>query len=262
MRRFALALLAFLALVPARADDALFIGNSFTFGAAVKGLQADGGVPAMVAAIANAKGHNLTARMVAAGGKNFAYHLAQPVTAEALAQTWQVVTLQDYSNRATQVGDPAGFMSDGLEFGRRIAVHSPKATIILYETWPAPPGLYYKIGPGAAFAGPDAMLAQIHDNYGKLRDALAAQQPGRDVRVAPVGTAWRRSAVENPLLNLYALDRHHGNARGYYLAALVIEKTIFHDTAAGAPTTFFNGAIVIPPVEAARLQAVADEVVK
>jgi hypothetical protein len=248
------------AAVTAHADDALFFGNSFTFGATVKPIQANGGVPAMVSAIATARGHQLTSKMIAAGGKNFAYLLALPETTTEFAKTWQYVTLQDYSNRATQVGDPKAFLSEGLEFGRRIATNSPKATIILYETWPPPAGSYYGKGVGTVFARPDAMMAQIHDNYGQLRDALAAQAPGRDVRVALVGTAWQRALAENPGLNLYALDRHHGNVMGYYLAALVIEETMFHESVQGAPATFFNGTVVVPPDDVAKLQAVADEV--
>ncbi len=105
------------------------------------------------------------------------------------------------------------------------------------------------------------MMQELHQSYERLRDDLAAKNPNREVRVALVGTAFERVAAEYPAFNLIAADKHHADAEGYYLAALVIYETLYHDSAVGVPTHFFHGLLTIPADEAAKLQAVADEVV-
>ena len=78
--------------------------------------------------------------------------------------------------------------------------------------------------------------------------------------VAPVGTAFARCHAEFPAIPLDASDHHHATEEGYYLAALVIFETIYHESATNAPSDFFNGVVDISPNEAAELQHVADEV--
>jgi hypothetical protein len=247
--------------VPARADDILFIGNSFTFGGSEPVIQAHGGVPKIFEAIALAKGKQVTTSAVTASGKDWAYHLAQPATDAALqAKTWTWVVLQDFSTRPTQAGSVADFIKDGETFSDRIGKTSPVAGILLYETWPRPPGDFYEKGPGKVLNNPAQMMAELHKSYGDLRDDLAAKNPNRAARVALVGTAFARSETEYPAINLNAADAHHATADGYYLAALVIYETAYHDSAKDAPTQFFNGALTIPPDDAAKLQSIADEV--
>lgn len=244
-----------------RADDILFIGNSFTYGAMAPIVHLHGGVPKLFEAIAVAKGRTVATSAVTAGGKNWAYHLAQPVTAKALnAKPWNWVVLQDFSSEPTRAGNVSEFLHDGETFSARIAQASPRTGIILYETWPRPAGLFYHTAPGNALSGPEQMMDDLHQAYGHLRDNLAAEDKSRDVRVALVGTAFARSEAEYPEINLNAIDAHHATAEGYYLAALVIYETVYHDSAKGAPTTFFDGTLRFPADEAAKLQDVADEV--
>jgi len=251
------ALLLAVGSLSAQADDILFIGNSFTFGECAPAVKKNGGVPKLVEAIAVAKGKTVSASAVTAGGKDWSYHLAQPVTDAALAsKTWTWVVLQDYSTRPTQIGNVDQFMKDGETFSDRIAKNSPAAGILLYETWARPPGLFYKIGP----TGPEQMIDQLHHSYVQLQDDLAAKNPSRPVRVALVGTAFARAEAQYPEIKLDAFDQHHATAEGYYLAALVMYETIYHDTAKGAPSQFYNGELTIPADEAAKLQQVADEV--
>jgi hypothetical protein len=258
IRFFFLWLVLAVAFLPAQADDDLFFGNSFTYAAMVKSLEKAGGVPKLVEAIAISKGKQMSADSVTAGGKTWDYLMALPMAKTDLQKTWDWVILQDHSNRATEFGDPVAFMRDGEAFSDMIAQKSPKAGIILYETWARPAGSFYATSKGAKT--PEAMMAEIHENYGKLRDDLAAKNPGREVRVALVGTAWLRAMTENPGMDLYASDKHHGSALGYYLAAMVIYETLYHDSVKGIPATFFDGTFVIPPDDAAKLQAIADAV--
>jgi len=243
-----------------RADTILFIGNSFTFADMAPLVKLNGGVPALVQAIAIAKGKQVNAKAVTAGGKDWSYHLAQEKTGHALAQTWDWVVLQDFSTRPTQAGNIDQFMKDGETFSDRIAAKSPKAGIVLYETWARPAGAYYEKGEGKVLVSPEQMMSELHDSYAKLRDDLAAKNPARDVRVALVGTAFARCKAEYPAIKLDAIDNHHATAEGYYLAALVIYETIYHDSAKGAPTVLFHGLVKFPADVATELQGVADEV--
>ena len=249
---------ASLASLPARGDDVLFIGNSFTFGATAPEVQKNGGVPKLLAEIAVAKGRQVATSAVTAGGKDWAWHLAQPATELALgSKPWTWVVLQDFSTRPTHLGNVENFIRDGETFSERIAQTSPHAGIVLFETWARPPGVFYLLKP--AF-GPEQMMRELHESYGRLRDDLAAKYPGREARVAPVGTAFARDAANYSAINLNAADKHHATAEGYYLAALVIYETIYRDSAKGAPTSFFHGELVIPADDAAKLEEIADEV--
>jgi hypothetical protein len=244
--------------LPARADDVLFIGNSFTFGATAPAVQKNGGVPKLFAEIAAAKGHPVTTAAVTAGGKDWAWHLAQPATEKALgSKAWTWVVLQDYSTRPTHLGHVEEFIRDGEAFSTRIARNSPHAGIVLYETWARPPGAFYLMKSGF---GPEQMMRELHESYGRLREDLAAKDPNREARVAPVGTAFARDTAKYPEINLDASDHHHATAEGYYLAALVIYETIYRESVKGAPTSFFHGELVIPEDDAAKLEEVADAV--
>jgi len=245
------------AFLSAQADDILFFGNSFTFGATVPGIEKNGGVPKLVQEIAAAKGRQVGTSAVTAGGKDWSYLMAMPATDQALQKTWNWVVLQDHSLRPTHIGNVQQFLVDGEAFSQRIAQTSPSAGILLFETWARPAGPFYN---AKSFSGPEEMLGDLHRSYSSLRDDLAAKNPNRPARVALIGTAFAREAAEYPAINLNASDHHHADAEGYYLAALVIYETIYHDSVKGAPTQFFNGQVTIPADDAAKLQQVADEV--
>jgi hypothetical protein len=244
----------------ARADDILFFGNSFTFGASVDGLAFHGGVPKMVEVIARAKGHEMSASSLTWPGVDWSWHLRRFATAIALHRRWDWVVLQDYSTQPTRMGNVAQFMQDGVTFSNRIAEHSPRAGIVLYETWARPPGDFYKTSGGRQFSGPDDMMADLHRSYAALGAKLTALNPNRPVRVALVGTAFARCRAEFPAIPLDAADHHHATQQGYYLAALVLFEAIYHQSAVHAPILFFNGVVKIDPADAGHLQRVADEV--
>jgi len=246
----------------AKADDILFIGNSFTFGALAPMVRLHGGVPKLFEAIAQAKGKQVTTNAVTAGGEDWSYHLAQPATATALAsKTWTWVVLQDFSTRPTRAGNVEQFLSDGETFSERIAANSPRAGIVLYETWARPAGKFYQTAPGNVFSGPEQMMRDLHQSYGQLRDKLATDNKNRPALVALVGTAFAQVKARYPEIKLDAIDQHHATAEGYYLAALVIYETIYHDSAKGAPRSFFHNEVIFPEDVATKLQAVADDVV-
>ncbi len=249
-----------LVVFPLRGDNVLFVGNSFTFAAMAPLVMLHGGVPKLFEAIARARGRDVTAYAVTKGGKGWDYHLAQPVTARMLAgRPWSWVVLQDFSTRPTHVGDIPGFIRDGETFSDRIAAASPHAGIVLYETWARPPP-FYTGKPGHDFTGPAQMMAELHGSYARLGADLAQRDSSRPVRVALVGTAFAQVSGRFPTINLNASDNHHATAAGYYLAALVIYETIYHESVKGAPSVFFHRSVRFSPGVAAHLQEVADEV--
>lgn len=250
-----------LGVLPVRADDVLFIGNSFTYGGAAPIVEKNGGVPKLVEGIAQAAGKNISTTAVTKGGKDWAYHLAQPITEKTISlKPWTWIVLQDYSTRPTRVGNIDQFMKDGKTFSDLIAKTSPKTGIVLYETWARPVGKFYSGKEGKGLSGPEQMMGDLHQSYDDLQKALAETDADRPVRVALVGTAFAKCNAQFPAINLSATDNHHASADGYYLAALVIYETLFHDSVKDAPTQFFNGALTIPAEEADDLQAIADEV--
>src|SRR6201999_4349769 len=102
--------------------------------------------------------HQVTTESVTAGGKDWAWHLAQPATDKALAsKPWTWVVLQDYSTRPTHLGHVAEFIRDGEAFSEKIAQNSPHAAIVLYETWARPPGAFYLLKSGF---GPEQMIKE------------------------------------------------------------------------------------------------------
>ena len=96
-------------------------------------------------------------------------------------------------------------------------------------------------------------------NYTDLSHRLEALEPGEQVRLAPVGRAFARCVEKYPEVNLYSEDKHHANAQGSYLAALVIYATMFGDSPLGAPREFFG--VNLTPDTAKKLQQIAAEVV-
>jgi hypothetical protein len=255
--------LVFWALTPqARSNDLLFIGNSFTFGGPPPTPHFSGGVPALVQQIAASKGKVASAQMLAVGGKDWGFYL-QAAGAQAIlnAKSYDWVVLQDYSTKPTHLGNVSEFIKNGEAFYHRIREHSPKTKIVLYETWARAKGHPYYTGTSTpkSFADPIEMNRELEKNYARLESDLEHFEPGEQVWVAPVGTAFAHCLKEHPEVNLYGPDKYHASLEGSYLAALVIYSTIFEDSPLGAASSF--EAAKLDPAVAAKLQATAQEIV-
>ena len=245
------------------AGNILFVGNSFTFAAGAPAVDKLGGVPKLVEAIAAAKGRKTDVAMVVSGGKDWGWHLRQPETEAALnAKKWNWVVLQDHSIQPTHLGNPAGFFTNGEAFYKRIRARSPGAGVVLYETWARGRGneLYTGVSTQKSFVDPEQMTSEIRKGYGELEPRLESIEPGEQVRLAPVGDAFALCQKKNPGINLYSGDKYHASDQGYYLSALVIYGTIFHDSPKGAPREF--PGLTFDPSVAEKLQETAAEVIK
>jgi hypothetical protein len=244
-----------------RATDALFIGNSFTYGGPDKVVnEAHGGVPRLVEAIAASKGKSLATVMLTSPGKDFAYHLNQAKTGEDLnLKKWDWVVLQGFSLEATHAGDRGSFLTNGEIFYRRIRTGSPHATIVLYETWAWEKRSDLFNGDATKkFTDPDQMDREVQEGYQQLYRKLEAIDPSRQIELAPVGLAFERCREEYPDIALHDPDHHHANTQGSYLAALVIYATMFHDNPEGATRNVFGTEL--DSTIATRLQTIARKV--
>ena len=263
LRIYLVLAICLLGIAPAsRAEDVLFIGNSFTYGGPENVIRNNGGVPKLVEAIAASKGKTLSTLMLTAGGKDWGYHLLQPVTETDLGvKKWDWVVLQDYSSKATHVGNPEQFIQNGETFYKRIREHSPEAKIVLYQTWALAKGnpIYSGSSGPTKFSDVAQMNAEIRKNYDELYRRLEAIEPGNQVALAPVGQAFDLCIGRYPEINLYTLDEKHANTDGSYLAALVIYATIFRDDPKGATREFFGTAIDASTAE--KLQQIAQQAV-
>lgn len=234
----------------AHAEDILFFGNSFT---------SSNDIPKMVEVIATSKGKTAATKAVTKGGQGFSYHLSKPATDEALqSKSWNWVVLQDQSLNPTHVGK-SDFMKTGQELAQRVAKLSPKANLVLYETWAYSPkhAIFSSTSKDkAAFANPDEMYAELHKSYAGLHDALKAPASQQQVLVAPVGAAFARCVKEHPEIQIYGGDHKHPSLAGSYLSAAVIYATLFNDSPIGAAP-----GKKVDPQEAKILQEVAEKTV-
>ena len=239
------------------AEEALFIGNSFTYGANVPAVQKQGGVPKLVELIAASKGRRLSSEMLTAGGKDWGYHLQQSATLAKLgSKKWNWVVLQDQSTKPTKAGNVAEFFQNGENFYKEIRKQSPQAKVLLYETWARGKNSpLYKGNP----SGPSEVTKEIVESYTELAKRLEALEPGTQVALAPVGAAFERCGREYPEIPLYSPDDHHASAQGLYLSAMVIYAVLFQDSPVGV-TREFPG-VTIETEQASQLQKIAQETI-
>jgi hypothetical protein len=226
----------------------LFIGNSYTYTYDIPGvvhsLAVDAGLPEPLYAT------------LAQPSWFLSTHRANPETVNLIDNfELDVVVLQEQSLRPTNPFNPGQFKADAAWFYDRIKARSPKARIILYETWARAPG--DTVYPGTFF-NPAIMQSQLRTHY---TDAALSYIPAHstaasktDASVAPVGDAWERE-LGTYGIGLHDADLSHPNFDGAYLSALVLFSSIYHTQTRGLDPLGRD------PATAAKLQAVADSMV-
>jgi hypothetical protein len=221
------AALAFAVLLPAPAlaETILFVGNSYTFGAASPAwkYRADtvtdlnnegiGGVPALFKAFTEQRGLDYQVALETAGGKGLRWHWEN--RAQRLDRAWDHVVLQEWSSlNKTRSGSP-DYPAFTRRFADMFAARNPKVRMHLTAIWPRPDQIYPATG--AWHGTPIAAQALAF----RAEADRAAAQPGI-AGVLPVGQAFLR-------------------AIGYYLKALIVfgrvtgqdPRTLGRDEAAG-----------------------------
>lgn len=183
----------------------LFIGNSYTFH--------NGGVDAVLQALARAAGRNFECAASVSGGKSLQWHWEEGDARAQIARGgWDYVVLQELSTRP--IANPELM----LEYARKFdaAIKSAGAHTVFFLTW-------------ARYHQPEKQRP-ITRAYNKVAFELAAL-------VAPVGPAFERVLDEHPSIRLHAEDRSHPTAAGTYLAACVFYATLTEASPVGLPAT-------------------------
>ncbi len=201
----------------------LFIGNSFTN---------YGPVPEIVKQMAVDAGEDVPEVVnVAANGQSLEYHSKCEKTLKAIdGGGWDFVVMQEYSTRPTDnIGDPAGFKRDATWLYDRVKAKSPKAKVVLYETWARHE--FNNMYP-EKFDNRMQMQEQLNKHY---HDCVENYIPDHseakvkdDVLLAKVGEAWGLNYMGRNI-NLHDSDLYHAGDAGRFLNGLVIFKTIYGD---------------------------------
>ena len=206
----------------------LFIGNSYTF--------YNGGVDAVLQALAHANGRNLECTASTSGGKTLEWHWEEGEARSAIARGgWDYVVLQEYSTRP--IADAPAMHRYARLFDAEIK--NAGAKTVFYMTW-------------ARFHEPEnqRVITRSYETIAKELNAL----------VARVGPAWERVLEQRPDLKLHAEDRSHPTPTGTYLAACVFYAALAGDSPEGLPdsvTTANGKTITLDPADARALQRAA-----
>lgn len=234
-----------------RPPKVLFIGNSFTMGTGDRETVAGGGVPGIVANLAEAAGLPAPLlEMSARGGFSLGQHLQDGNRIETAlhSEDWDYVVLQEFSTLPTDPGDPVRggideFMASLVELKSMIDELVPGAEILLFQTWAREQEHRYYQGADARYpGGVEAMSAMLSENYAAGANRIGA-------RVVPVGEAWETSRIRLPELYLHSRDGYHAGSRGSYLTGLVFFVEIYAHDPRGLPS--LNG---VPELQARQLQ--------
>lgn len=189
------------------------------------------------------------------GGKTLEQHLNLPATLKLIDEgNWDVVVLQGQSQEAAMAEQfqnmRTSFLKGAAGLYERIKAKSPKARVVLYETW-ARHADYWKDPKADKGVGsnPTEMQARIRKWY----QHAAGQR--KDFVVAPVGDAWELNYKNPNPIRLHRKDNSHPDFTGSYLAALVIYATIYHPS--NLNVTYHGN---LTAAEAAHLQRFAAQV--
>lgn len=198
----------------------LFVGNSYTYVC---------GMPDILKAMAEAKGHTLQYEQQTPGGRTFQQHWEAKRAVEKMkADSYDVIVFQNQSFEP--VANPANMM----KYGKLLAAEADKtgARKLYYLTMAyKEPLKWMKEDNAEARHATDLfpeMLERLTESYTRLADET-------DGEIAPVGIAWNMAYQTNPDLKLHAADHSHPSAQGAYLTALVFYATLFEDPPQNMP---------------------------
>ena len=224
---------------PSAAKTILFVGNSFTYGelSPVKDYKANtvtdlnrdgvGGVPALFKAFATESGLDYDVSLETVPGVGIDYHYENKRA--VLDRAWDAVVLQSFSTLdQNHAGDPALLTKYAGLFSDMLHRRNADVRIYLTATWSRADLTYPD---GAPWHGKP--IEQMGKDVDAGYRAAAGKVPGV-AGVVPVGLAWNDAmdmgvADPNPYdgiapgeIDLWASDKYHASAYGYYLEALLV----------------------------------------
>ncbi len=194
----------------------LFIGNSYTY---------FHDLPAVFAALANENGKGVTAHSVTRGGRklNQFMNTEDDCTKElgsVLADNppFDAVFLQEQSMLPYR--DYDAFFGGAKHVAETVRAAGAKR-LCFYVTWGRKPGCPDLDEMGWTH---DSMTAGLHDAYFRAAEALSME-------CADVGAAFHKLVENHPEIELYDPDGSHPSYVGTCLAAMVMYKTVFGESA-------------------------------
>lgn len=184
-------------------------------------------------------------------------HLRMPATLRLIDEgRWDFVVLQGQSQEAALSEKYPNLRTNFLQgvagLHDRIKNTSPRAKVILYETW-ARHADYWKDPRADRSVGnsPAEMQSLIRRWY----QQAAAQR--KDCVVAPVGDVWERNYQSAAPLRLHLVDNSHPQFNGSYLAGIVLYAAI--NPAAKLESTYRGD---LSETEARQLQQLARQALR
>ncbi len=180
----------------------LLIGNSFT-----------AGVKPKLQSLIRSSGRDVVIVAKAASTWTLADHAASSSTMKRIdSKRWDYVVLQEQS---------LGIFHSRYGAARALDTEIGKsgAETVFFMTWR---------DSGEPLVSYDSLCGQPGEDVGYIPIAFELGAP-----VAPVGWAFRQTAMEAPEIDLWASDGHHASDRGRYVAALTLYATIFGESPLG-----------------------------
>lgn len=174
----------------------LFVGNSFTF---------RNDLPALISQMAP---HEIESQMIVAGGASLRNHINSGAIKTALAQTWDMVILQEQST--LPIKNTRRFHENVREV--QTLIEESGAQTALYQTW--------------ARKNVPETQETLSVAYENIAHEIGA-------RLIPVGRAWQAALKMQSDLPLYDADGSHPAPLGSYLAACVFVAKLWDKDARG-----------------------------
>ena len=262
-----------------RDQKILFIGNSFTYGAASgtihynSGTVTDlnnekiGGVPALFESFTEQSGLKYKVYLETHPGSGLDWHFNNKLP-QISRPKWDVVVMHSYSTLdAQKPGDPTKLVDYSGRLARLFKARNPNASVFLTATW-SRADLVYR----GTSRWRDTPIEQMGKDVRAGYDAALAANP-EIAKVIPVGEAWnlafaRGVADPNPYdgidygkVDLWGWDSYHASNYGYYLHALVVfAKVTGRDPRLLGEKEKSANDLGVSPKQAAALQAIAFEI--
>jgi hypothetical protein len=198
----------------------LFLGNSYT---------AANNLPQTVHDIAKAMGDSVYFNSNTPGGCTLQIH-STDATSIALIQSekWDYVVLQEQSQLPSF--SPSQVATDVFPYARKldsiIKANDSCTETVFYMTWGRKNG-------DATNCATYPPVCTYEGMQERLRQSYLQMGIDNSATVAPVGMAWYKTRLLNPVFDLYIADESHPSIYGTYLTACVFYSTLFHRSAEG-----------------------------
>jgi hypothetical protein len=218
MKQLLLILLCFLySSASTQPANILFVGNSYT---------QMNNLCKVYQNLANSKGKNIFADILAVGGSSFKGHVLRDNTYNKFKErSWDYVILQGFSRELSE--DSSIIASETIPYAQQlidsIKKYNPCVNIYYYLTWGYAQG--FKDFPSTDSY--EMMQERIQKGYLQLSNATG------NFPIAPVGMVWKQVIQKYPEVNLYSPDELHPSTYGTYLAACTFYTSLYKESSLG-----------------------------